>query len=162
MMKIKKIKAFTLVCIALMATLIMIIGKNNHKEMGEVDIRINGEYTDFVPYTRKFTRDADGSFLDNTARQIPYISVVEGDRLSLIFSGKQEIECEVVKYEIYEMDEPLGSPTSKGEPETVDVEQEDRMISFNINEIEVNQQLIVCKFPDKGYYIFRVGRFKED
>ena len=127
-MKIKKIKAFTLVCIALMATLIMIIGKNNHKEMGEVEIRINGEYTDFVPYTRKFTRDADGSFLDNTARQIPYISVVEGDRLSLIFSGKQEIECEVVKYEIYEMDEPLGSPTSKGEPETVDVEQEDRMI----------------------------------
>lgn len=63
MMKIKKIKAFTLVCIALMATLIMIIGKNNHKEMGEVEIRINGEYTDFVPYTRKFTRDADGSFL---------------------------------------------------------------------------------------------------
>ena len=38
MMKIKKIKAFTLVCIALMANLIMIIGKNNHKEMGEVEI----------------------------------------------------------------------------------------------------------------------------
>lgn len=137
--------------------MLMMILSGCSREMPEVNVQINGEDIDFAPYVSKLSNDTDGSYLDGTANQLPCILVNCGDKISLIFKTNHGEEHTIKKYEVLDANKPLGSSEAKSEFEIIDIEEEkEDMISFNIDEIGMKQQLILCEVEEKGRCIYQV------
>jgi len=134
--------------------LLMILSGCDRK-MLEVNVQINGENKDFVPYMSKLSNDKDGSYLDGTANQLPCLLVNNGDKISLIVKTNHEEEYTVKKCEILDANKSLGSSEAKSEFKIINIE-EDNMISFDIDEIDVKQQLIVCEVKEKGKSVYQI------
>jgi len=127
------------------------------KAAPEVGVQINGEDVDFVPSVFEVSTNKDGSYLDGTsASKLPCLSVDSGDEVSLVFKMGRGEEYTVELCEILDADKSLGTPGAKSKYETVDIEEQEDIISFGVDEIGEQQQLIRCKAEKNGKCIYEI------
>ena len=126
------------------------------KAAPEVGVQINGEDIDFVPRVSKVSSNKDGSYLDGSASQLPCLSVNSGNEISLIFKMSHKEEYTVEMCEILDVDKSLGAPGAKSKYEPIDIEEQEDKISFSVDEIGKQQQLIRCKAEKNGKCIYEI------
>ena len=127
------------------------------KAAPEVGVQINGADMDFVPSVFEVSANKDGSYLDGTsASKLPCLLVDSGDEVSLVFKMGRGEEYTVETCEILDADKSLGTPGAKSKYETVDIEEQEDKISFGVDEIGEQQQLVRCKAEKNGKCIYEI------
>lgn len=123
----------------------------------EVGVQINGMDVDFVPHVSKASPNKDGSYLDGTtANELPCLSVNSGDEISLVFKTSNREKYIVEMCEILDADRSLGTPGAKSKYEFIDIEEQENKISFSINEMGEQQQMIRCKAEKNNKCIYQI------